>query len=57
MTDALPVPPDLRPAARFAPPSPRPPLDHLDGLEGEAIHVLREVAGQCANPVPSLAGP
>ena len=25
-------------------------LTHLDWLEGEAIHILREVAGQCANP-------
>ena len=24
---------------------------HLGWLEGEAIHILREVAGQCANPV------
>ncbi len=26
-------------------------LSHLDWLEAEAIHILREVAGQCANPV------
>jgi sulfate adenylyltransferase subunit 2 len=34
----------------------RTPLDHLDWLEAEAIHVLREVAGQCANPVLLFSG-
>jgi sulfate adenylyltransferase subunit 2 len=24
-------------------------LSHLDWLEAEAIHILREVAGQCSN--------
>ena len=33
-----------------------PPLDHLDWLEAEALHVLREVAGQCANPVLLFSG-
>jgi len=48
---------DVSPAtapARRAPPAPR--LDHLDWLEAEAIHVLREVAGQCANPVLLFSG-
>ncbi|MBS3916928.1 MAG: sulfate adenylyltransferase subunit CysD [Sulfuritalea sp.] len=31
-------------------------LDHLDWLEAEAIHILREVAGQCANPVLLFSG-
>jgi len=31
-------------------------LDHLDWLEAEAIHVLREVAGQCANPALLFSG-
>ncbi len=31
-------------------------LTHLDRLEGEAIHILREVAGQCANPVLLFSG-
>ena len=31
-------------------------LSHLDWLEGEAIHILREVAGQCANPVLLFSG-
>lgn len=31
-------------------------LSHLDWLESEAIHVLREVAGQCANPVLLFSG-
>jgi sulfate adenylyltransferase subunit 2 len=46
------------PAARRTGPAraARPPLDHLDWLEAEAIHVLREVAGQCANPVLLFSG-
>jgi sulfate adenylyltransferase subunit 2 len=31
-------------------------LDHLDWLEAEAIHVLREVAGQCARPALLFSG-
>ncbi len=31
-------------------------LDHLDWLEAEAIHILREVAGQCANSVLLFSG-
>jgi len=31
-------------------------LTHLDWLEAEAIHILREVAGQCANPVLLFSG-
>jgi sulfate adenylyltransferase subunit 2 len=31
-------------------------LDHLDWLEAEAIHILREVAGQCANPALLFSG-
>jgi len=31
-------------------------LSHLDWLEAEAIHVLREVAGQCRNPVLLFSG-
>ena len=31
-------------------------LDHLDWLESEAIYILREVAGQCANPVLLFSG-
>jgi sulfate adenylyltransferase subunit 2 len=34
----------------------RAPLSHLDWLEAEAIHVLREVAGQCAQPVLLFSG-
>ena len=29
---------------------------HLDWLESEAIHILREVAGQCSNPVLLFSG-
>jgi sulfate adenylyltransferase subunit 2 len=33
-----------------------PPLSHLDWLESESIHIMREVAGQCANPVLLFSG-
>src|SRR5574342_1196320 len=39
---------------RTALPSTR--LSHLDWLEAEAIHVLREVAGQCASPALLFSG-
>ena len=36
---------------------PTPPLrSHLDWLESEAIHILREVAGEAANPVLFFSG-
>ena len=31
--------------------TPRPPRDDLDRLEAESLHVLREVAAECARPV------
>jgi sulfate adenylyltransferase subunit 2 len=31
-------------------------LTHLDWLEAESIHILREVAGQCANPALLFSG-
>src|SRR3970040_534676 len=31
--------------------SPMPALSHLDRLEAESIHILREVAAGCGNPV------
>src|SRR5689334_25394899 len=31
-------------------------LDHLDWLEAEAIYILREVAGQCAQPALLFSG-
>jgi len=31
-------------------------LTHLDTLEAEAMHILREVAGQCRNPVLLFSG-
>ena len=40
----------------LAPPRRTSPLDHLDWLEAEAIHVLREVAGQCARPALLFSG-
>ena len=33
-----------------------PKRGHLDWLESEAIHILREVAGECANPVLFFSG-
>ncbi|MGB2904487.1 MAG: sulfate adenylyltransferase subunit CysD, partial [Candidatus Dechloromonas phosphoritropha] len=36
--------------------TPRIVLSHLDWLEAEAIHIMREVAGQCANPVLLFSG-
>jgi sulfate adenylyltransferase subunit 2 len=33
-----------------------PTLSHLDWLEAEAIHILREVAGQCAHPALLFSG-
>lgn len=32
------------------------PLSHLDWLESEAIYIMREVAGQCSNPVLLFSG-
>jgi sulfate adenylyltransferase subunit 2 len=46
MTDALPA---SSPRRRRA-------LGHLDWLEAEAIHVLREVAGQCERPALLFSG-
>ena len=36
--------------------SSRAPLSHLDWLESEAIHIMREVAGQCSNPALLFSG-
>lgn len=36
--------------------TPKQPLSHLDWLESEAIYILREVAGQCSNPVLLFSG-
>ena len=33
-----------------------PAVSHLDRLESEAIHVMREVAAECANPVLLFSG-
>jgi sulfate adenylyltransferase subunit 2 len=42
---------EARPAERTAP-----ARSHLDWLESEAIYILREVAGECANPVLFFSG-
>ncbi|MEU1084727.1 sulfate adenylyltransferase small subunit, partial [Streptomyces sp. NPDC005908] len=31
-------------------------LPHLDGLESEAVHIVREVAGEFENPVILFSG-
>jgi sulfate adenylyltransferase subunit 2 len=54
---ASPPPPPTRDGERApAPVGATSGLSHLDWLEAEAIHVLREVAGQCANPVLLFSG-
>jgi sulfate adenylyltransferase subunit 2 len=35
---------------------PKSVLSHLDWLEAQAIHIMREVAGQCSNPVLLFSG-
>jgi len=40
----------------MASPNPDNALAHLDWLEADAIHVMREVAGQCANPALLFSG-
>jgi sulfate adenylyltransferase subunit 2 len=32
------------------------PFTHLDALESESIHIMREVAAECANPVLLFSG-
>ena len=51
MSLASTVPEDLAAAA-----APGPRLSHLDWLEAEAMHVLRETAGQCARPALLFSG-
>jgi sulfate adenylyltransferase subunit 2 len=49
--------PDIHPPAATPPPCrTRRALSHLDWLEAEAIHVLREVAGQCSRPALLFSG-
>src|SRR5262250_3989425 len=46
-----------RPDLAASPPALRPAdADHLGWLESEAIHILREVAGQCRNPALLFSG-
>ena len=46
-----------RPDRAASLPAPRPAgADHLGWLESEAIHILREVAGQCRNPALLFSG-
>jgi len=46
----------LDPAPAFAKRVAPAATDHLDWLESEAIHILREVAGQCRNPALLFSG-
>ncbi|MBI3130115.1 MAG: sulfate adenylyltransferase subunit CysD [Acidobacteria bacterium] len=52
------MPPTLHaePKPRTKDQGPRTRLTHLDWLEAEAIHILREVAGQAANPALLFSG-
>ncbi|MGH7012647.1 MAG: sulfate adenylyltransferase subunit CysD [Stellaceae bacterium] len=45
-----------RPAARPTAAAPAPAAAHLDGLESEAIHILREVAAEFRDPVLLFSG-
>ncbi|MGC4001555.1 MAG: sulfate adenylyltransferase subunit CysD [Anaeromyxobacter sp.] len=57
MTDTLLATPEPKaPRATARSTARRAPLPHLDLLEAEAIHVLREVAGQCTNPALLFSG-
>src|SRR5512138_1395119 len=49
---AVSTPPRVPAAVRGS----RTALPHLDWLEAEAIHVLREVAGQCSSPALLFSG-
>ncbi len=51
-TEKEPEPQDVRSADGVVPAD----ADHLSWLESEAIHILREVAGQCRNPALLFSG-
>ena len=53
MSAAVALAPDTLPVEATAP---RADAHHLEWLESEAIHILREVAGQCANPALLFSG-
>jgi sulfate adenylyltransferase subunit 2 len=53
---ALVIPVESRAAPSPAAIAPRADAHHLEWLESEAIHILREVAGQCANPALLFSG-
>lgn len=40
----------------YRPPQALPTRSHLDWLEAEAIHIMRELAGECAEPVLFFSG-
>ncbi len=53
----IPAPAHAAPSSRpLRPAVPPAAEDHLSWLESEAIHILREVAGQCARPVLLFSG-
>ena len=45
-----------RPSQAPTPKGPGAALSHLDVLESEAIHILREVAAECRNPALLFSG-
>ena len=53
MTDAAFLEPSVREGDARATPA---DVHHLGWLESEAIHILREVAGQCHNPALLFSG-
>ncbi len=52
----MPIAMPTEPQPRTQDQGPRTSLTHLDWLEAEAIHILREVAGQAANPALLFSG-
>src|ERR1700742_661986 len=55
-TASTPGPASTPPSAQALPPGSAPALDYLDQLESEAIHILREVAGQFERPALLFSG-
>ncbi|HKE40196.1 MAG TPA: sulfate adenylyltransferase subunit CysD [Casimicrobiaceae bacterium] len=56
MTEALAASEETRGPERTLRARRAPDADHLGWLESEAIHILREVAGQCRNPALLFSG-
>ncbi|PMS22716.1 sulfate adenylyltransferase small subunit, partial [Trinickia dabaoshanensis] len=46
----------LDPAEAAATPVTAPRMDHLDWLEAESIHILRELVAECSKPALLFSG-